>query len=779
VAEVIDRRIAFNGGEWSPWTDPRLDLEKYRNSCRVMRNFRPTVYGGAFRRQGTFYLGAAYSHTKKSRLVEFEFNIDTKLVLEFADLKIRFWTTGDTAGLIGGGTPVTVTTPWTEDELFDLQFAHQNDVIVITHPDRRPRVLTRTSTDSTTWTLAELAMEWPVVFDENLTSTTLTASAVTGGAITLTASAATFVAGHVGSRWIITHRRENPEVEIRPKTATVTDVTSALYVLDDWTASIAAASTGSGSTWEATLLVERSYDKSTWETLRTLNSSRAQVQSIISGTELEPCWLRLRYIDATDQSDMPGNLRATVTANNPDHFGLVEITGYTSSTVVTASVLFELGATTATKKWSEAAWSDYRGWPRAVTFHEQRLMFGGTSSRPQTIWGSVIDDYYNFRVGSDDDMGLALTLVAEASNSVQWMASIQTLLAGTSTSEWAIGNRDAAKTLTPGSAAAKRQSGFGSSHVQARVIQDAAVFVQRSGRKIREFAYTYERDGYSAQDLAMLAEHLPVGITSMAVQTNPDTTIWVATSTGQLLGLVYERQQNVAGWFRYDTGEDDFFESVAVIAGEGADDEIWVSVKRTIDGATKRYIERFQVDTVQLLKDLDQDELCYVDSALRLVPSGTTVSGLDHLEGMEVSVLADGSPHPNRTVLDGEIELQYEADLAIVGLPYVSEFSPTWLETNDPASTTKAMKKRPHRVVMELWRTLGAEVSGNETTWDAVEFRTPDGYMDAAPPLFDGITTDQGVDAESDRQIAISLRQTQPLPLNVLSLSTRYTVSDI
>lgn len=780
MAEVIDRRLSFSGGEWSPWTDPRMDLEKYRTACRSLVNMRPTTYGGAFRRPGTFFMGAAKEADKRSRLVAFEFSVTTTLILEFGESYLRFWTTGSTAQQVedpgSPGVPYEIVTPWLEQDLSALQFAQQNDIVYITHPDHPPHILSRFANDD--WTLAPLVQEWPALRDENVTATTITASAATGSA-TLTSSSSIFRAGHVGSRWVIVHRRAEPKVTMKINSVSTGATTSPLFVLGDWSATTRTPGDGDGS-WEVDLLVERSYDKVTWETLRTLTGTMSNIQHIVTGTEIDPCWLRLKL--SFKSGSIPGQYRGEIEATDPNHYGIVDITGYTSGTSVTANIVFELGGTTATKRWREAAWSEFRGWPRSVAIHEQRLFFGGNVGQPQNVWGSILDDYANFRIGSEEDLGLNLTLAADKANGVQWMVSQKDLVIGTTGSEWLISAREQGKALSATNAAVRRSTNYGSDHRQAVAVNDATLFTQRNARKVREFLYAFETDGYNAQDLTLLAEHLgDSGIGNLVVQRNPETIVWAVTGAGELIGLCYERSQNVAGWFRYSCAAvTDRFESVAVVSSGGEEDEVWTVVRREVDGDIVRYVERFQTDLVRKLKDNERNALCYLDCAMVRSGSPTTiVTGLDHLEAREVEVLADGSPHPVRTVLGGEIELQFEASEVIVGLPYHSDLEPSFLETNDPGAVSKANRKRLHRATIELWRTLGLQVSGDGgATFDPVEFRTPGDLMDEAPPLFSGII-EQPIEASTGRQTSLILRQSQPLPFNVLSLHLRYTLTDV
>jgi len=175
MPEIIDRRISFNGGELSPWLDPRIDLDKYRSGCRQLENMLPAVYGGAMRRPGTTYLGAAPTASGKVRLVPFVASVSTTYILEFSALKLRIWTTGATPALVGA--PLVVVTPYLEAQLDGLQFAQQNDVFFIAHPSHAPRELARYS--ATDWRLGDLQVFWPPTGDENVSETTIDVESIT------------------------------------------------------------------------------------------------------------------------------------------------------------------------------------------------------------------------------------------------------------------------------------------------------------------------------------------------------------------------------------------------------------------------------------------------------------------------------------------------------------------------------------------------------------------------------------------------------------------------
>lgn len=661
MSRQIERRISFNGGEVSPWIEPRIDLEKYRSSARRMENFRPAIYGGAFTRAGSVFVAEQPDKANAARLAAFEFSATTAMMMVFTDLEFTVYTTGDlptvpvmtsesvdslwnteviyqrghwveaeawtgvpgiyyceeshtstdlafdtAAGRWTLTTAFKRATPYLAAQLPELQFQQINDVIYVTHPSHAPRIFSRLANNQ--WSIEMLVQEWPALRTENISPVSLTPSATTGTGITVTASAATFQPGHVGSRWLIKHRREDPFISYAFALEAVGDTSESLFVLGDWSLTVVSGS-GTGN-WECVVVVERSVTGGgDWETIRSMPASRSDRSGIITGTELDPCYLRLRV--ASKVGSIPANSKYTLEAVDPDHYGIFDVTAYASETSVTADVVFTLGEASLTRYWAEPAWSDYRGWPRSVCIHEQRLMFGGNASQPQTVWGSIIDDFYNFRVGADDDMGLALTFAGQKANAIQWMVSQGSLIVGTSGAEGPVGARDAEKTLTPANARTGKFTSTGSAFIQAIPVQDTVIFIQRNGRKAWEFSFVFESDGYKAQDLTLLAEHITDGqILQVALQRYPEPVLWCIDSGGQLLGLAYDRNQGIAGWFRYTT--DGAYESVAVVSGSGEEDQVWVTVRR----GGSRFIERFQPDRVRLLKDDRQELLCCADAAV-------------------------------------------------------------------------------------------------------------------------------------------------------------------
>ena len=795
--------LNFNAGELSPFLTSRTDISKYESGCQELSNFIILPYGGVIRRPGTQYLGQAKFSDKRARLIGFNFSVTTNFILEFGEKYVRFWTAGvqvvkpasavsawaaSKAYKVGdyvmqasvmyycieahtstasfdatkwiAQTLLEVPTPYLEADLREIQYTQINDLMYLVHPDYPPAKLTRKADDD--WTYAEIpwsgTQSWPPTLDENVEDLTIDPSASTGN-ITLVASKAIFKPGHVGSVWQIGIRRESAFVNVALGVTSAD--TAALYVLGQW------ALTTYGS-WIGTLRVQRIFPgQTTWETIRTFNNNvEGQRNVSSSGTETKPCSLRLSW--TTGGSAGTSNPDARLEISDNRQYGTVKITSVTDGTHAAGTVTRSLPSVAATRLWSEAAFSNEQGFPRAVCLHEQRLIFGGTRRKPLGIFGSALDDFEDFRYGALPDQAFLFQISANESNPIQWLVTQTKLLIGTAGDEWAMGPANADQALGPGNVNAKQQSSFGSSYLQARVVHEVILFSQRQSHKIRELTYSFEKDGWVAPDLCVLAAHISGrGFAEAAFAQQPDAIFWLITQDGNLVGMTYERDQNVVGWHRHSTeGE---FESVGTIYGGERADEVWFSVKRTVNGSDVRYIERFDPNFRRTFEEEDKDHYWYLDSGFR--SSGSTevasVSGLEHLEGKTVGILGDGANQPTRIVTGGSVNLQEPAKIVLAGLPYISTVKP--MNLNIPnQDTMQGRKIRIHKMVVRLYKSLACKFSSDDVVWDEVFFRDRDDHMDDSPSVVTG-DREVATGANFSTQQAISIRQDRPLPLCVLA----------
>lgn len=502
---------------------------------------------------------------------------------------------------------VETPTPYQESDLFELQFRQSADVMWIVHPEYAPRKLTRTS--ATTFDLSTIVFnDGPFLKRNDLANNddvTITPSATTGD-ITLTASSAVFNSNHIlapGALFRLTQARVNTDTSGSHAHGAATDpglIGAALDVKRSFTFN-------THGTWTKTVKLERNENSEGWETYRTfLSTNDRNIQ--FTGTENRN---NVQYrINVTASTS--GTLNADLTVNNSTQNGIARVTAYFSPTVVSATVLTDFASTTASKRWAEGAWSADQGYPAAFTFFAGRAVYAGSPKSPQSVWLSASDNFEKFEEGLDDDDSFSLMLSSDKINLIRWASALEALVLGTIGGEWRIRATSLDEVLTPTNFNVRQQTSYGGKKMQPLPVGDAVLFVDYVGRKIRELTFSLEKDKFVAPDLAALAEHITLsGITTLAHQRNPDSIIWSTLDDGTLLSMTYERDQDVVAWAKHPLGGTDAdAESVAVIPGT-AEDEVWISVARTVDSDTVRYIEQ-----VQPRVSVDMEDLFFVDSGL-------------------------------------------------------------------------------------------------------------------------------------------------------------------
>jgi hypothetical protein len=466
--------------------------------------------------------------------------------------------------------------------------------------------------------------------------------------------------------------------------------------------------------------------------------------------------------------------------------GHFEITSITSTTVVVGTVIVDLGiSSSATEDFALGAFSDTTGYPTCVTFFEQRLVFAGTKSQPQTIFFSKSGDYENMDDGyhdtvADDD-AIVYTIASNQVNAIRFMTATRTLIIGTAGGEFTVSGGAADSAITPTNILIKKQSNHGAANVDAIAAGNATLFLQRAKRKVRELAYNFDVDGYLAPDMTLLAEHISEGgITQMAYQQEPNSILWMVRNDGQLIGFTYQRDQQVTAWHRHIFGGSfgsgqAVCESVAVIPTDDSEYQVWVIVKRTVDGNTVRYVEYMNNFD---FTETDNTTFNFLDSQLSYSGSATsTISGLDHLEGETVSVLVDGATHPDKTVSSGSITLDRDGEDVKVGLAYTSLLQTMRLDAGSQDGTSQGRTKRIFDITIRMYESIGVEVGPDLDNMERIPFRSSADPQDAGIPVFTG---DKEVEFrgnyESDGFVYV--RQTQPLPLTILSLYPKLQTND-
>jgi hypothetical protein len=514
-----------------------------------------------------------------------------------------------------------------------------------------------------------------------------------------------------------------------------------------------------------------------------------------------------RTLTASADSFVETDVGRSLRKKSGGGWGWGVITGYVSPTQVTWDIKTAVTAA-ASSEWRLGVWSGTTGFPTCVTFFQDRLYFAGAKMHPQRLDGSVTGDYANFAPSKPADAtveethAVAFTLNANNVNVIRWLIDDEKgLVVGSVGGEWLVSPSSLGEALTPTNIQARRSTTRGSANVQPIQASDAILFVQRAGRKVRELAYVFEADGFRSPDMTLLAEHITEsGIVAMAYQQEPDSVVWAARKDGVLLGMTYERDQEVIAWHRHvvggsgsESGETTAkVETLAVIPSpDGNRDEVWAVVQRWVNGRTRRHIEYMEAPFTALARGplqtaadyrqavlAQQRNAFFVDSGLSYSGAPVSrVSGLKHLEGETLQILADGATHPDRQVIDGEIHLEVSASKVQAGLGYRSVLQTMRLEAGAADGTAQGKTKRIHRVVIRFFQTLGALCGPNPETLERIEFRNGPDPMDEPPPLFDG---DKLVDWPGgyETEGRMTIVQDQPLPLSVLAVFPQVHTQD-
>ena len=752
MARVAAQLTNFTGGELSPRLDGRNDLTKYAAGCKTLENFVVYPHGAAARRPGTTFVAEVANSANKTRLIPFEFSTTQTYMLEFSNLKMRVYK--DRGSVLEGDKTISAITKANPAVVTATGHGYSNgDEVVISG------VVGMTEVNGKRFLVANKATNTFELTDKDGTNinsssfTTYTSGGVANKVFEITTpytTAQLFDLKFAQSADVMYITHPSHEVEKLSRTAhtawTLTDV--------DFT---------NGPYMDANITTTTLNPAS-----HTVGTGVAVVASAVTGINSGSGFL------STDV----GRLLQFGT-------GYGKITAVADTLNITITIIEDLGSATASANWSLGSFSDTTGHPSCVTFFEQRLVFAGTTSQPQTIFFSKSGDYENMdaNIGGTvaDDDAIIYTIASNQVNAIRFMTATRTLIIGTAGGEFTVSGGGTDNAITPTNILIKKQSNHGAANVDAIAVGNATLFLQRAKRKIRELAYNFDVDGYIAPDMTILAEHISEGgLTQMAYQQEPNQVIYAVRGDGELIGLTYQREQQVTAWHRHIFGGafgsgKAVCESVAVIPTDDTEYEVYVIVKRTINGATRRFVE--YINNFDFT-ETDNTTFNFLDSALAYSGSAvTTISGLDHLEGQTVSILANGATHPDKTVSNGSITLDRSSTNVKVGLSYSSILQTMRLDAGSQNGTSQGKTKRIYEITIRLYESVGVEVGESLDNMERIPFRTSSDPMDQGIPPFTG---DKAVEFRGnyDTDGFIFVRQTQPLPLTILSLYPELQTND-
>ena len=450
--------------------------------------------------------------------------------------------------------------------------------------------------------------------------------------------------------------------------------------------------------------------------------------------------------------------------------GYVRIKTFTSATVVTADVLYggNIGGTSAYTSWREGAWSDYRGYPAAVTFYEDRAVFAGSAHKPNTVWLSEPGRFEQFEGGADADDSITITVNARQLNRIMWLEPREFLVIGNEGGLLRLWSGSESQAITPSNISVRPIVAEGANYVQPITIASVPHYIQRDGRIVRALNYSLSSDNFFSGDVTMLSRDVVDDeIIDMTYQQAPHSIIWYVTESGRLVSSTIDINQKITA-FSYQHDDNGKYKSVVAIPDSlYGQDEVWFIVERNIDGNTKQYIERLTPYSFTI-----QSDAFFVRSGITVSGvSSLIVSGASHLEGSTVSILAGGWVQPDRVVTSGAVTLDNVPNDGKVhmGLPYTSEVETLDLNSGSALGTGLTAKRHISKCFVKFYRTMGCKV-GRGDKLDIIK-------MDKPATLFTGnkeITFPAGY----DREMTVKIVQDQPLPMTVSAIYPYMVTND-
>ena len=733
MPRFVDFTTNFSTGELDPLLRARVDLQQYGNALAKATNVLIQPQGGLRRRPGTKHIlelpnSSTASAGNGVRLVPFQFSVDDSYMLCFTHNRMYVIKNGVVQANINGSGNSYLTTTIGSSIVDDMCWTQSADTLIVVHPDLQPVQIQRTS--DTAWTATTVTFDsipkyaFNIQFDTNIGST-LTPSAVSGN-ITLTASATNHDTGaaQAGSSTTIT---------LKSTASATNNIYNGMYV------------TITGGTGVGQVRIIQNYVGST--KVATVDIPFTTAPNSTSNYSITTWTTESvnQYVNASPQ-------------------GRARITRYISSTVVEAVTEYPFFNTTVIDagRWElehnyEDVWSSARGWPRSVTFHEGRLYFGGSKSRPSTVWGSKIGLFFDFvPFESLDDDAVEATLDTNELNVITDIISSRDFQVFTTGGEFFV-PQQGTEPITPLTFTFKNVSRNGiKPGTRVQSVESGSVYIQRQGKSLNEFLFSDTQLTYITQRISLLSGHLLKGPQRIALRRassteEADLLLMTNSNDGSMAVFSIMRSQQITSPSEYTT--DGEFIDVGVDVTQ-----IYCVAKRVFNGTTRYFVERFQDDL-------------YTDCAFTGA-AAASASSLPHI-GKALDVITDGVPQSDETVsgggsvtFDRASTVSYE-----VGLPITVYVKTMPVEVKLQTGSRISFKKRIVEISAVLEETQNLVINNQP-----VRFRLLDNpLLDDPEPIFTGIKRVNGVLGYS-REQSIEVSQNLPLKMNLLGLDYRVAV---
>ena len=733
---------ALNSGELSPRLTMREDYERYANGLRTLRNFIPLPTGGVITQYGQQWI-AQTKDAAQAYLWAFEYSTTQAYVIEAGALYFRFYRDGARIYDLNGSVSTMANNG-----------AGLIRVTNVAHGLSTGNYVYITGTNGTD----EANGEWIVtVIDADnfdLQTSTFTNAYTSGGL------------------WTRPYEIVSPYALADIPDVKMAQSADTLYLVHP--------------SYAPRKLTRSSHTAWTLTTITFLDGP--YMETNITTTTLTPsafapgAGVTITASAITGINDNTGfqttDIGRFIRMQQGTVWGYCLITARTSTTVVTVTVILTLTSVAAKTVWRLGSWSDTTGYPFGITIFEQRLVFAATGTEPQHLWLSTTSSYEDMSPSAtggtvSDSDAVTYKLGSNRVNAIQWLAGAQQLYIGTSGEEFTMTGATLESVSAVNPPLVRSGTTEGSFNLQPVRIGSRVIFVQRSGRELRELTWSDGEQTLVTEELSLLADHFlrsPNYVVTMAYQNKPNRTIWLVRSDGALLSFCNYVVEKVRAWaLMGSTAASGLYKWVTVIPSvDLLDDQAWFVMQRTVGGVTKHFVEM-------------QNQDISVHSGL--VYSGAplaAVTGLAHLNGETVRVVGDGAVYDDQVVVRGSVDLAYGASAGpaaseiSVGLAITPNPSGSTLEPaiKDNAGSTRYKRKHWASLAFEVEETLGLTINGKTQ----IQYRTPADPMDSVEPSFTG--TKQIANLGWTRNGSISWEQTLPLPATVLGYSGELELGD-
>lgn len=799
MADLRAYQPAFTAGILSPALWSRVDLSKYATGLKTATNLFVHPHGGASNRAGLEFISEIKNSPSPARLVPFQFNTTQSYVLEFGDLYMRVFRNGGAVLLLG--VPFEIVTPYAAADLASLTFIQEADVMYLCHESYPVQKLSRLADDN--WTIN------PVTFAPSiLPPATITANGrwkFRGGSnsnygLRVSAVAAGGAESAAATAVVINWQYENFDGRfIRVSWDAMPGAAFYRVYRSDASTGIVAETTGTsadmpvgpgtfvgdGTAIPASSAVGAPAVPTGVTAVVEFGNEYSYVVAAISDANGEESLPSAAAVVSNDMS-IKGNTN-TITwaavAGASEYYIYRKDNGaygYIGRSDTTSFVDENITADIASGP--QDGFNPFSGvgnYPRCATFIEQRLGFASTQNEPQGVWLSQSASYENFGSASPAKASDAVTfrIKAKRVNEIRSMIASRGLMLLTSGAEWIVTGDGQGSPITPSQIKIDNQGYRGASIVQPIVVGNTVLYAQDRGGVVRDFSYEFANDGFTGKDLTILSRHLfeDKSITAWAYAQAPNSIVWVVLDDGSLASLTYMREHEVWAWTEHES-QGAIFEDVVSI-GEGTEDVPYFLVRRMVNGAWRRYIERLHTRTMG-----DITDAFFVDSGLTYGGEPVTVlSGLSHLEGQSVVALADGNVVRGLTVAGGAVTLPFEASTVHVGLAMTASLQTLDLDLGQVRGlgTVQGRQKSVSEVTMRVEDTRGIWIGYKDGVRDdpwLVEYkqRATEAW-DEAIQLYTG---DIRMTPHWDWNTAgrVWIKQFDPLPMTILAIMPDVTL---